>query len=50
MERDLFGESPDEQPDVITYELNPSLQTGAYENVPIEAFVRIYSKSERIKE
>ncbi|HEY0108578.1 MAG TPA: AAA family ATPase [Fibrella sp.] len=44
MERDLFGESPDEQPDVITYELNPSLQTGAYENVPIEAFIRVYTK------
>lgn len=44
MERDLFGESPDEQPDVTTYELNPHLVTGAYENVPVEAFIRVYTK------
>ncbi|MBO0932393.1 McrB family protein [Fibrella aquatilis] len=46
MERDLFGESPDEQPDVTTYEINPHLVAGEYEKVPAEAFVRVYSKKE----
>lgn len=44
MERDLFGESPDEQPDVTTYELNAHLLTGTYEQVPAEAFSRIYQR------
>lgn len=44
MERDLFGESPDDRPDVITYELNPHLIAGEFDKVPIEAFTRIYEK------
>ena len=44
MERDLFGETPDDQPDVTTYEINPYLVAGAYEKIPTEAFVRVYSR------
>ncbi len=44
MERDLFGESPNEQPDITTYELNPSLLAGTYENVSTDAFIRIYQR------
>ncbi|MEZ0487244.1 McrB family protein [Fibrella aquatica] len=44
MERDLFGESPDEQPDVTTYELNPHLLSGTFDQVPPDAFLRIYQR------
>ena len=45
MERDLFGESPNEQPDVTTYEVNPHLVAGEYEKVPTEAFLKVYSRN-----
>ena len=44
MERDLFGESPDEQPDVTTYEINPHLLSGTFSCIPVEAFIRVYTK------
>lgn len=40
----LFGEVPDALDEVITYEINPNLQQGTYEQVPADAFVRIYQK------
>lgn len=40
----LFGEMPDSVDEVVTYEINPHLQQGTYEQVPTEAFVRIYQK------
>lgn len=40
----LFGELPDLMDEVITYEVNPYLQRGEFEQVPAETFVRIYSK------
>ena len=40
----LFGELPDVMDDVITYEVNPPLQRGEYEQVSAEAFIRIYQK------
>ena len=41
----LFGETPDSMDEVITYEINPHLQRGDYELVPVGAFVRIYQKT-----
>ncbi|MDB5239822.1 MAG: family ATPase [Spirosoma sp.] len=41
----LFGEMPDSMDEVITYEINPNLQQGNYEQVPAEAFTRIYQKT-----
>jgi 5-methylcytosine-specific restriction protein B len=40
----LFGETPDSIDEVTTYEINPHLQRGDYEQVPVEAFIRIYQK------
>ncbi|UFH56660.1 McrB family protein [Spirosoma sp. KNUC1025] len=40
----LFGELPDSMDDVVTYEINPHLQQGNYEQIPTEAFIRIYQK------
>ena len=40
----LFGELPDSMDEVVTYEINPHLQQGDYEHVPVDAFVRIYQK------
>ena len=40
----LFGELPDSVDEVITYEINPHLQQGTYEQIPVEAFVTIYQK------
>jgi 5-methylcytosine-specific restriction protein B len=40
----LFGEMPDSIDEVITYEINPNLQQGDYEQIPAEAFSRIYQK------
>ncbi|GAB2584897.1 McrB family protein [Spirosoma areae] len=40
----LFGELPDSMDEVVTYEVNPNLQRADYEQVPAEAFVRIYQK------
>lgn len=40
----LFGELPDSMDEVVTYEINPHLRQDDYEQIPIEAFVRIYQK------
>ena len=40
----LFGELPDSMDDVITYEINPHLQRNEFEEIPMDAFVRIYQK------
>ncbi|GAB4028836.1 McrB family protein [Spirosoma gilvum] len=40
----LFGELPDSLDEVVTYEIAPNLQQGNYDQVPIEAFVRIYQR------
>ena len=40
----LFGETPDSLDEIVTYEINPHLQRGDYEQVPVEAFIRIYQK------
>ena len=44
MANKLFGELPDSIDEIVTYEINPNLQQGDYEQVPVEAFVRIYQK------
>ncbi|MCX6214385.1 AAA family ATPase [Spirosoma sp.] len=40
----LFGELPDFIDEVVTYELNPHLQQGEVEQIPADAFVKIYQK------
>ncbi|MBC7571811.1 MAG: EVE domain-containing protein [Spirosoma sp.] len=40
----LFGELPDVVDDVITYEINPHLTAGELDQIPAEAFVRMYQK------
>lgn len=40
----LFGELPDTVDEIVTYEINPHLTAGQYEQVPKEAFIRIYQK------
>ncbi|GAB3490132.1 hypothetical protein GCM10027341_01450 [Spirosoma knui] len=40
----LFGEMPDAIDEVVTYEINPHLQRGEYDQVPVDAFVKIYQK------
>ena len=40
----LFGELPDAMDEVVTYEINPHLQQGDYEQVPVDSFVGIYQK------
>jgi 5-methylcytosine-specific restriction protein B len=40
----LFGELPDSVDEVITYEINPHLQRGDYEQVSVDAFIKIYQK------
>ncbi|SFE62263.1 McrB family protein [Spirosoma endophyticum] len=40
----LFGEMPDSIDEVITYEINPNLQQGEFEQIPAEAFIKIYQK------
>ena len=40
----LFGELPDAMDEVVTYEINPHLQRGEFEQVPTEAFVKTYQK------
>jgi len=40
----LFGEVPDMADDVVTYEVNPHLLRGEYEQIPNEAFIHIYQK------
>ena len=43
-ERELFGEEVLTQPDAYSYEINPSLANGTFDQLPKEAFVRIYQK------
>ncbi|GHB54956.1 McrB family protein [Persicitalea jodogahamensis] len=43
-ERELFGEEVLIQPDAYTYEINPALAGGAFDQLPKEAFIRIYRK------
>ena len=40
----LFGEMPDSMDELVTYEVNPYLQRSEYDQIPTEAFVRIYQK------
>ena len=40
----LFGETPDTVDDVVTYEINPHLTASEFDQLPAEAFVRIYQK------
>ncbi|MBD2699024.1 AAA family ATPase [Spirosoma sp. BT702] len=40
----LFGELPDMLDDLITYEVNPDLQQGNYDQITPEVFIRIYQK------
>ncbi|QMW01226.1 McrB family protein [Spirosoma foliorum] len=40
----LFGELPESMDEVVTYEINPNLQQDHYDQVPVEAFIRIYQK------
>ena len=40
----LFGETPDTLDDVITYEINPHLAAGEFDQIPPEAFVSIYQR------
>ncbi|GAB4027194.1 McrB family protein [Spirosoma koreense] len=40
----LFGELPEVLDEVVTYEVNPQLQQGAYDQIPADAFVAIYQK------
>jgi len=40
----LFGEMPDSIDEVVTYEINSHLQQGNYDQIPAEAFVKIYQK------
>ncbi len=43
-ERELFGEEVLTQPDAYTYEINPTLANGAFDQLPKEAFIRIYRR------
>ncbi len=40
----LFGEAPESVDDLVTYDINPHLKAGDYEQVPKEAFIQIYQK------
>lgn len=40
----LFGETPDGLDEVVTYEINPHLTAGEFDQVPADAFVKIYQK------
>ncbi|AUD01178.1 McrB family protein [Spirosoma pollinicola] len=40
----LFGEMPDSVDEIVTYEINPSLKDDNCEQIPADAFVRIYQK------
>jgi 5-methylcytosine-specific restriction protein B len=43
-EKDLFGEEMEDYEDVKTYRVNKHLVNSEYENIPLEAFVNIYTK------
>lgn len=40
----LFGEMPDAMDEIVTYRINPHLQQGEYDQIPAQAFIRIYQK------
>jgi len=40
----LFGELPDTVDEVVTYEINSRLTAGEFDQIPAEAFVRIYQR------
>ncbi len=40
----LFGETPDTVDDITTYEINPHLTAGEFDQIPAEAFIRVYQK------
>ena len=42
--RDLFGEDPEVAEEVVTYEINPNLISGAFDQIPKEAFILIYQR------
>lgn len=44
LSRDLFGENPNDMDEVVTYEINPHLLTGAFDQIPKEAYQLIYQK------
>ena len=44
LSRELFGENPNDMDDVITYEINPHLLAGEFDQIPKEAFVFVYQK------
>jgi len=44
MEQELFGEDLDNIDQVVTYQLNPALMEGRYEELPHDMFRRIYEK------
>ena len=43
--RDLFGEDPDVAEEVITYEINPHLISGDFNQISKEAFINIYQRT-----
>lgn len=43
--RDLFGEDPDVAEEVVTYEINPHLIRGNFDEIPKEAFIHIYQRN-----
>ena len=40
----LFGELPDMADDIVTYQINPHLTAGDFDQIPAEAFIKIYQK------
>ncbi|AEI51458.1 McrB family protein [Runella slithyformis] len=45
LERDLFGEDLDNAENIITYQLNPALVEGRFEDLPKDIFKWIYEKN-----
>lgn len=43
--RDLFGENPNDMDDVVTYEINPHLLAGDFDQIPKETFIFIYQRA-----
>ncbi|TAE22508.1 MAG: AAA family ATPase [Cytophagales bacterium] len=44
LSRELFGENPNDMDEVVTYEINPHLLAGEFEQIPKEAYTRIYER------
>jgi 5-methylcytosine-specific restriction protein B len=40
----LFGEVPEFMDEVVTYEINPHLQHGEYDQLPSDVFIKIYQQ------